>query len=157
MKLRFFTRSKIFFGVLLACIFAVACEYDVSEDLEIFLFEVTATATGAEEVPQVSTPARGTVTGTLNKNTRELSYTLTWENLKDSALFAHFHGPASPGENKPVLVTIFGDRRGRSGTISNTVTLADTTAQFFMNGRIYVNVHSKVHPGGEIRGQVTVR
>ena len=156
MKLRSFTFSKILIGVLIAGVIAVGCEYDATDDQPVFA-GVAAAATGSQEVPAVTTLATASVTGTYNRNTRALSYTLQWHNLKDSATGAHFHGPALPGQNAGILVNIFTTRMARSGIVNSTVTLADTVAQHFLNGRIYVNVHSKVHPGGEVRGQVNVQ
>ncbi|MBD0366352.1 MAG: CHRD domain-containing protein, partial [Flavisolibacter sp.] len=56
-----------------------------------------------------------------------------------------------------VLINIFLTRRASSGTISDTTTLSDANYQLFLDRKMYVNVHSKVHTGGEIRGQVTVQ
>ncbi|MBD0277219.1 MAG: CHRD domain-containing protein [Flavisolibacter sp.] len=150
--------SLLLFGLLLTGIVAIGCkEYDVDDTNYGNILRVTATPTGAEEVPAVSTPGSGTLEAELDKTTKVLRYRLTWNNLKDSAILAHFHGPASPGQNAGVLINIFLTRRASSGTISDTTTLSDTNYQLFLDRKMYVNVHSKVHPGGEIRGQVTVQ
>ena len=143
-------------SILCVVIVAVSCNKD-DDNKNNNTLNLNATAEGSQEVPAVTTPASGTLTGTYNKDTKELSYTLTWNNLKDSATLAHFHGPAPTGQNAGILITIFNTRKANSGTISGTTTLADTTLAHFQNGKIYVNVHSKVHGGGEIRGQVTLQ
>ncbi len=150
--------SMLLFGLLLTGIVAIGCkEYDVDDTNFGNILRVTATLTGAEEVPAVTTPATGTLEAELDKNTKVLTYRVTWNNLKDSATGAHFHGPASPGQNAPILIAFFGDRRARTGTVTGTVTLDNTQYQLFLDRKMYANVHSKVHPGGEVRGQVTVQ
>ena len=41
--------------------------------------------------------------------------------------------------------------------IKGEATLTDAQAADLLAGRWYVNVHTRAHPGGEIRGQVGVR
>jgi hypothetical protein len=68
---------------------------------------------------------------------------------------AHFHGPAPAGKNAGVKVWI-----SQKGTMSMTsplngqATLSPEDAQMFEAGQMYINVHTKTNPGGEIRGQV---
>ncbi len=38
--------------------------------------------------------------------------------------------------------------------INGSATLSPADAQEFLSGEMYVNVHTKNHPAGEIRGQV---
>ena len=38
--------------------------------------------------------------------------------------------------------------------INGSATLSPADAQEFLSGEMYVNVHTKANPGGEIRGQV---
>lgn len=157
MKLRFLPFAKFIIGALCLCTF-VSCDNDDDDDDDNTLtLSAPAGVNGTQEVPVVSTPGTGTLTGSYNKTTKELSYEVTWSNLKDSATLAHFHGPAPVGQNAGVLVTIFTTRRGPSGSISGTATLPDTTLAHFQNGLMYLNIHSKVHGGGEIRGQVALQ
>lgn len=109
--------------------------------------------TGAQEVPAVATAGTGTLDATYNKETRKLSYTVNYSGLSGPATMAHFHGPAAPGSNAPVVVPF----ANPANPISGEATLTEAQAIDLLAGRWYVNVHTAAHPGGEIRAQVTTR
>ncbi len=108
--------------------------------------------TGAQEVPAVSTAGSGTLDATFDKDTRKLSYTVTYSGLSAPATMAHFHGPAAPGSNAGVVVPF----ANPANPISGETTLTEAQAADLLAGRWYVNVHTSAHPG-EIRAQVTPR
>jgi hypothetical protein len=75
--------------------------------------------------------------------------------LTGPATMAHFHGPAPAGKNAGVKVWI--SQKGNmdvTSPISGQATLSADDAQMFEAGNMYINVHTKANPGGEIRGQV---
>ncbi len=110
-----------------------------------------AVLNGASEVPPVKTEGSGELFATLNTETRELSYTLTFSGLTGPATAAHFHGPAKSGVNATPVVTI--NLQGQ-GPIHATATLTEAQMKELMDGQWYVNVHTPTNKGGEIRGQV---
>ena len=109
---------------------------------------------GAQQVPPVQTSGSGTAMLTYDPDTRHLIWSVTYSGLSGDATMAHFHGPAAAGKNANVLIWI--SRKGEAMTSPATgdVTLTPERAQQFMGGDWYINVHTKDHPGGEIRGQV---
>jgi hypothetical protein len=111
------------------------------------------TLTGGEEVPGVATSGTGALDATFDKDTRKLSYTVTYSNLSGPATMAHFHGPAGPGTNAGVVVPF----ANPANPIQGETTLTEAQAADLLAGRWYVNVHTRAHPGGEIRAQVTTR
>jgi len=113
-----------------------------------------AALTGASEVPPVKTAGTGSVEATLNANTHLLSWTVTYAGLTGPATAAHFHGPAMPGQNAAVLVPLAGKM---TSPMSGSATLTGAQVADLMAGKWYFNVHTSDNPGGEIRGQVTVR
>ncbi len=114
-----------------------------------------STGSGAQERPNpVITAASGTMTGRYVPETRQFSYTLTWNRLTGNPLAMHFHGPASPNEVAPPVITITGFPTTTSGRVSNTVTLSPEQAQQLLEERWYFNIHTPMYPGGEVRGQV---
>jgi hypothetical protein len=73
--------------------------------------------------------------------------------LSGPASAAHFHGPAAPGQNAGVIVPF----PNPESPIRGEATLTEAQAADLLAGRWYVNVHSRAHPGGEIRAQVVAR
>jgi hypothetical protein len=108
---------------------------------------------GAQEVPAVSTAGTGTLDATFDKSSRKLAYTVTYTGLSGPASAAHFHGPAAPGQNAGVIVPF----PNPESPIRGEATLTEAQAADLLAGRWYVNVHSRAHPGGEIRAQVVAR
>lgn len=125
---------------------------------------------GAQETPAVPSTALGTMDVLYSKETRTLSYKVTWSGLTDSVSLMHIHGLAPTGFAAGVVQTIVGASNSifpqktsgkytflKSGTISG-VLLADGVAvkeQDILNGVYYMNIHTPAYPGGEIRGQIT--
>jgi hypothetical protein len=114
-----------------------------------------ATMNAASEVPPNTSPGKGDAVVKLDKATKTLTWTVTYSGLTGDATAAHFHGPAAPGANAPVVVPI------GMGTVPNPATgskvLTDDQIADLMAGKWYVNVHTKANPGGEIRGQVVAK
>ena len=67
---------------------------------------------------------------------------------------AHFHGPGAEGKNAGVLIWISKKGEPVTSPMTGQATLTPEQATQFMAGDMYVNVHTKDHPAGEIRGQV---
>lgn len=109
---------------------------------------------GSAQVPPVSTSATGTANLTYDSTTRLLTWSVTYSGLSSPATMAHFHGPAPAGKNAGVQIWI--SKRGTAPTspITGSATLTPAQATMLTDGELYVNVHSKDHPAGEIRGQV---
>ncbi|HEY1953081.1 MAG TPA: CHRD domain-containing protein [Gemmatimonadaceae bacterium] len=116
----------------------------------------------ANEVPAKTTT--GTGVATFVDNGDFISWTLSLTNMT-GVVASHIHGPAAAGVNAAVIINLFlpnvatGTLNGvvMSGTITNAnnanVSL-DSLRTLFNNGNAYVNVHTSVNPGGEIRDQV---
>lgn len=112
----------------------------------------TATLTAASEVPPNPSAGSGTADIWYDTANHTLSWTVTYGGLTGPATMAHFHGPAAPGANAPVVVPIGG--AGMSSPNTGTKVLTDAQAADLAAGKYYVNVHTEKNKGGEIRGQV---
>ncbi len=110
------------------------------------------TMDGAKEVPPNTSKGTGTVDATLDSSTKKLNYSAEWRDLTGPATAAHFHGPAAPGANAGVVVP-WGNNP--TSPFKGSATLTDQQMADLMAGKWYANVHTKAHPGGEIRGQLT--
>jgi hypothetical protein len=133
---------------LLVAVFAVGSFSAASAAVINF----SATMNSASEVPPKTSAGSGDALATLNTTTKELTYTVTFENLTGPATMAHFHGPAAAGANAPVVVPL---GNNPTSPIHGSKTLTDAQITDLEAGKWYVNVHTAANPGGEIRGQVT--
>ena len=134
---------------------------------------IKARLNGFQEVPAISTTGKGEFTGRLNEDGNMLSYELSYSNLTGPTVVgAHIHigQPAVAGGvmaflcgggNKPACPV--------SGTVTGNIVASDiigpasqgiAAGEFeemlraIQSGNTYVNVHTNLYPGGEIRGQV---
>lgn len=126
-------------------------EWMVSGNVSTFELALT----GLKEVPPNATPATGTLTGTYDASTNLLSFTVKFNGLAAPATASHFHGPAAPGVNAAVQIPNVGFPVATSGTYSNSFVLTDLQESQLLAGLWYINIHSSVFPGGEIRAQLT--
>jgi len=114
----------------------------------------TVPLTGAEQVPPVETPAKGSAAITYDSATRVVTWTITYTGLSAPATMAHFHGPTEKGKNAPVLIWLSTKGSPAESPFKGEATLTPEQAQQFTAGEWYINVHTQAHPGGEIRAQV---
>src|SRR5262245_22519323 len=135
--------------------------------------------TGYEETPvALSTTGSGQFRAQISDERQEITYRLTYNNLEAPVLQAHVHfgAAAQTGGISFFICTNLGN--GPAGTqpcpappavVTGTITPADvigptgqgiSAGQFgelikaMRNGVTYVNVHSQLYPGGEIRAQL---
>ena len=109
---------------------------------------------GANEVPANASP--GTASGilTVNDTTGEISWNFAYADLQGTITAMHIHN-APAGANGGVVVGL--------GIAGGAGTLSDSTTDLTQAGNInadptnyYVNIHSNVYPGGELRAQLPV-
>ena len=113
-------------------------------------YNLSATIDQAQEVPATGSPATGSMSGTYDDVTNQLSYNITYTGLTGSLSAGHFHGNAPAGVSAGVKV---GFTTGASPMIG-TVTVAEGDESQFLAGNWYINLHTSTFGGGEIRGQV---
>ena len=152
---------------------------------------IRATLTGFEEVPAVSTLARGEFRGTIARGDQSIDFELRYSGLQGNVQQAHIH-VAQPSVNGLIVIWLCQtatrtDPTGLAATcqpgqdteavITGTITPenvigpipADPNPQQLTDrdlaevirairaGAAYVNVHTNLSPGGEIRGQIRAR
>lgn len=111
--------------------------------------DVKVTLTGDEEVPPVTTAAKGEGTITVAAD-KTVTGSVTTSGVEGVA--AHIH-VAEKGKNVPPVITLVksGDNKWTTPTGAK---LTEEQYQSFKAGNLYVNVHSAKNKGGEIRGQL---
>ncbi|HQT78287.1 MAG: hypothetical protein B7Z80_14240 [Rhodospirillales bacterium 20-64-7] len=111
-----------------------------------------ATLNAASEAPPTKSTGTGEATATLDTATHELTYNVTFSGFSSEVTAAHIHGPAPAGKNAGVLVPLGVTPKS---PIHGTVKLTAEQQKQMEDGMTYVNIHSKQHPSGAIRGQLT--
>jgi hypothetical protein len=118
---------------------------------------IKASLSGAGERPApIKTDAIGFAVFTLVGN--DLSFNINYQGLSGPATLAHVHGPASDARTAAPLIDLKNFAVGGfgvSGSIAGTVTLDNAQLSAIADGLAYVNIHTALNPGGEIRGQIT--
>jgi hypothetical protein len=110
--------------------------------------EFVGTLDGSQEVPSLQSAGTGTMTGTYNKATRELSFTVNYTGITPIA--GHIHiSPGGPGTSGAVIIPF----SSLTSPISAKTTFGthQDWENALMEGRLYVNLHTTKYPGGEIR------
>jgi hypothetical protein len=113
----------------------------------------TVQLTGAQEVPPVQTAGKGTADLTYNPKTRVVTWDVTYSGLASQATMAHFHH-APRGKNGPIVVWLTKPGRPAPNPIKGHRQLTPAQARQFLADDWYINIHTKNHPAGAIRGQV---
>jgi len=145
---------------------------------------VHAKLIGFQEVPSVSTVARGEFRARISKDEQSIQYELTYEGLQGAVTQAHIH-VAQRHVNGGIVLWFCGTQPSNpgpagtptctpgSGTFTGTFTMANVQAIGGANvsqqvaagelakviaalraGAAYANVHTDLSTGGEIRGQI---
>lgn len=103
---------------------------------------------GDQEVPPVSTSAKGSGTITV-KEDKSVSGSVKITGMNANA--AHIH-EGEPGTSGPVLIPL--KKSGDSWSVPPGTKLTDAQYQSYQAGKLYVNVHSPKYKEGEVRGQI---
>lgn len=132
---------------------------------------LTATLSGSNEAPAVAaTGAGGVATVVFDLAADTVTWTIDVFNLPTGVTAGHIH-VGGVGVAGPVVVNFtVNANQSNDFRISGTARSADLVVraaqginswedleQAAATGHLYVNVHTTTNPGGEIRGQLTVR
>ena len=143
---------------------------------------IKASLIGNQEVPVVSTVARGEFHATISEDEQSIDYELTYSGLQGTVTQAHIH-VAQLSVNGSIVIWLCGTAANLgpagtptctpgSGIFTGTITAANvvagaTASQQLAAGELaeviaamragaaYANVHTNLSPGGEIRGQIS--
>ena len=134
-------------------------------------FPFVAALSGVSEVPPVASTGQGATVLGFDPALATLRVILAVSNLR-GVTAAHIH-IGRPGENGPIVLSLYGPSPGvnigASTVLTNrTFTAANLTGplagmplsalvRHILTGNAYVNVHTLANPNGEIRGQIVRR
>ncbi len=107
---------------------------------------------GAQENPPVLTAAAGNATFVVDVNSGQITGEVVTSDVTASA--AHIH-TGDAGINGPIIIGLTQTAAGSGiwAVPPNTI-LSATQLTALRTGGLYANVHSDLHPGGQIRGQI---
>lgn len=110
---------------------------------------------GEQEVPAVASAASATAALTVNRDTGDVTLHLR-ANGADDASASHIHG-AFAGQNGGIVIGLTQDAgdAGHWSAIGEQFDIDGLAG--YLEGRLYVNLHTPANPGGEIRGQIAPR
>jgi hypothetical protein len=154
MKTSNFLKSTFSLLAISAACFLTSCDKDDDDPKEV-TYTLSGNASGAQEVPAVTTTATASITGTYNATTNLFSYNISWMNLSGNVVNAHIHGPAAIGVNAGVLQSLSVTTNGTIGVAAGTLVLSDAEETALLAGNVYYNLHTAANTNGEIRGQIT--
>jgi hypothetical protein len=165
-------KLSILSGLLLACGISPQASAE----------NIHARLIGYQEVPSVSTVARGEFVGQISPDDQFIDYELTFSGLQGDVRQAHIHvGQKSVSGGVVIWLCQTSFNQGpagtqtcpQSGTIRGTIRASDVVAITGVNasqqiaagelaevlaairaGVAYANVHTNLSTGGEIRGQI---
>ena len=148
--------------LVIAIVVAIVAAGAYAQKPKLVLY--SAALSGANEVPPVRTNAKGMAMFTVVPGGTAVNYKITVTGITDPTM-AHIH-LGQPGKNGPPAVELMIPKVGTpaQGIITakslmgplKGKTLADLQKSV-MGGNAYVNVHTKAHPNGEIRGPIEVK
>jgi hypothetical protein len=111
--------------------------------------DVAVSLTGDQEVPAVTTQAKGSGKITIADD-KSVSGSVKTTGI--TGTMAHIH-LAPVGQNGPVIIPL--EKKGDDEwDVPTGAKLTDAQYEAFKAGNLYVNVHSAEHKGGEIRNQL---
>lgn len=104
----------------------------------------------AQENPPTLSAADGAASFLVNTTTGAINGTVTTSGFTNSD--AHIHA-GEPGVNGPIIIPLTSAVAG-TWTVPAGTTLTSAQLTSLTAGGLYVNVHSALYPGGQIRGQI---
>ena len=139
-------------GPILSCFFILFAN---SASAAIISLEANIDGAQANAGTGTGSPGTGFATMTLDDVTNLFSWDISWTGLDGTETAMHFHGPALPTQNAGVQVN-FGAISGMTSPSIGSTTITGAQSADMLAGLWYINIHTTVLPGGEIRGQVQV-
>jgi plastocyanin len=119
---------------------------------EIYVAQVSGSQVALPLLSTGEGQIRAELTGT------ELVVTGSFDNLLGNYTASHIHvglAGQNGGVEIPLMPTLDGDNKGGDyEAANNTFNLTGDQLMMLRNRQLYVNIHSNLHPGGEIRGQL---
>jgi len=152
MKIPSWIRHYRMFAVLLLSLALAACNGDSHDDMGMTSqndVAVPVELSASQEVPSNASSATATGTLTVNSESGTLSGSITASGMM--VTMAHIH-ESKAGSNGSVVIPLEVD--GNMISVPAGTMLTSAQVDSMLVGDYYVNLHSALYAGGEIRGQI---
>jgi hypothetical protein len=113
------------------------------------VYVYSAVISGKQETPANATTGTGGGYFVIDTNANTVNYWISFAGLSTAETAAHIHGFAGPGTPAGVLVAL-----PAGNPKVGTWNYAEVDEASILTGQCYVNIHTTLNPGGEIRGQI---
>ena len=148
MKRKQIRYSLLIMGIALLGLVS-ACKDEGPHNDEIIRFR--ATINNSHTIPRSTSSAQGSAVLEYNKNTKILTYNITYQGLTPTRVWIHSAEPAwetGPVEFETLNVT--------STPITGSNKLDQRQENLLIFGNMYINIYTVANPYGEIRGQIVL-
>lgn len=112
----------------------------------------TADLSADEESATTESPGRGHVDFTLDRKTLKLTWKVTFKDLTSPPTGVHIHGPQTPGSEAGILHDLA--PKGVVSGVEGSTEINEGELAYLVQDRLYVNLHTKKYPAGELRGHL---
>ncbi|GAB3182588.1 CHRD domain-containing protein [Telluribacter humicola] len=138
--------TLLFVAVLMMGVMA-SCKDEGPHNDPIIRF--TSTLNSQNTQPRATSSAQGSAVLEYNKETRTLTYNITYQGLTPTAVVIHSAMPAWENGPAQFILTNVG-----TSPITGSVTLNSEQENLLVWGNMYINIRTEQNPFGEIRGQI---
>ncbi len=109
-----------------------------------------------DESTPTESPGTGIAEVRLERATLKITWKITYQGLTSPLTAAGLYGPENAGANAGEVVDLIAGSRSKrlSSPIEGSTILSDGVFGYLITGRVYVNLHSRRWPDGELRGQL---
>jgi len=144
--------TTVKFGWLPACLVlaaTLASPIALAADDDIVF---TAALSDDDQSTPVVSPGAGFAEVRLERATMKITWKVTYKDLTSPPTAAGLYGPENVGGTAGLVVDLANGNL--KSPLAGSTVLSDGVFQYLITGRVYVNIHSKRFPNGELRGQL---
>jgi hypothetical protein len=141
---------------LISCVAAAFLLVFLVKPSDAKVVQIVVDLDGAQEVPPTSSSGTGIGHLTVNTVTGAISGSVDFKGLSSPTTAGHIHMGVM-GMNGPIIVPLIGGVGVTQGAMSvpaGGVMLTPMQLDALKDDGLYVNIHTKAHLDGEIRGQI---
>jgi len=105
-----------------------------------------------EESAVTESPGTGRAEFVLDRSTLKLTWHVTFSHLTSSPTGLYIHGPGTPGGEAGMLIDLA--PHGVRSPVDGESVLNEGLLVYLVQDRMYVNLHTRKYPGGELRAPI---